>query len=241
VGVMREIPGHSKFENFSRAEWLTISPRDYDELDRIYWNLHDKLPKIETSPDWPELRKHIFMMHNLGAIFWTSANFRKIMPTGTTLEFIFTGDLLHDNNRIIGLNLKDLLLGDKFSHDTIEKMFKHFPQEYLHDIESIAGTKALPDENGSLLPYWFKLADTCGKIPTRDTRSLFELDGQYDQWLQRQILAGRFPLSNGMSAEEYRVADLAYTTRAQAIITKIVPEIDFNLALREAAEMTMGR
>ncbi len=245
-------PEYQRFSTLDRDGWLTLSERDYDALDAMIWRLHTGYPnplKPALSPiqdnsavDLAGLRQHIYMMHNMETIYWSSQNFRALLPPNTTLSFAHTCDLFHDFGRFGGINGHDLLLADAHSHDLVAELFPGFPQdEFLHDIRYIGDIAPAPDPFLYPFIYWMKLIDTTAKIPRRHPYTLFQPRGAYDAWAERARAEGKFPLSNGVDAMTYMRSDRAMTLAAKALITKVVPDILFDEALDEAADMTMGR
>jgi len=185
---------------------------------------------------------HIDRMTELLAKLWQYDKFRRLFPDGTDFAFLKFLALVHDYSRFIFNGPFPLTYVDWVGDALVEKRF--FPnipfEKYLHSIRYITGEKEPPDQKKTPLPYIFKALDSLGK-PGRDPEKFLNQD--YDQWLQKQIKLGRFPIKvrkDGkiveVEAEEYKERDIGMIKEGLNLIEEIVGgesgkffELNFNL------------
>lgn len=239
--------------SLSEGLWLSLDKRQFSNLETIMWDLHDRTKDVKHRRELqiaPErinaltapregLGSHIYIMNGLADIFWTSKAFRDTLPFGATLEFVKSGDYLHDHTRLAGINGVAITNADMTSHALTSRMFPRYPQKYLHDINTILGKSPMPDPKKDAFVYFMKMFDTFGKSPRRTMDDITEPGGLYDDWLKKQIETGALlvnPPPGHISAEEYARNDRNFILTAAQVVHNTVPEIPFFDALDEAID-----
>ncbi|MGB9883524.1 MAG: hypothetical protein ACPLRN_03370 [Microgenomates group bacterium] len=170
---------------------------------------------------------HIDCMTSIFEKLWEFDNFRKLFPEGTTFSFVKFLVLAHDYSRFIFNGHFPITYVDWVGDALNERRF--FPEvnfdPYLHSIRYITGEKDMPDPGKYPLIYIFKAVDSLGKRG-RNPEDFF--GPSYDQWLQKQIESGRFPIrvrKDGkiieISAQEYKKNDQFMIKKGLEIINKI--------------------
>jgi hypothetical protein len=232
-------------------QWLKIDSDKYSSIEEQLTQLHEKSFDVyheydnskgrtlpEMNLEWGSFTKHLNIMKTVIDRYYDDATFKSLLPPGTTKEFLYLLVDFHDLGRICNMNaLSELVMTDNVSHHLLKTIAPNFPQEqFLPDVDQIAGYEKMPGEEDFPILYFFKLLDTCCKDPARHPDDLEREGSAYSKWYANAIKTGALPITRPkpVAAETYRENDIDFVKRAYTLINKIIPGINFDTVLDEA-------
>ncbi|GAB4219646.1 MAG: hypothetical protein Fur009_6780 [Candidatus Microgenomates bacterium] len=209
--------------HFSLVNPFNLEDNQFENLKELIIEnsrqLTEQYPSSSLNPDLDGLLKHLNKMEGFFSWLFQFDKFKQLLPEKERENFNFIRFLvlIHDLERFIfngpfPINYIDQV-GDALNE---RRFFPNFPfLEFLHSIDYITERKKPPSPDENPLIYIFKAVDSLAK-PGRDPNKFF--GEEYDQWLQRQVNMGRFPIKirrydgvfADISAEQYRFNDLNF-------------------------------
>lgn len=206
-------------------------------------------PDSPLNPDLEGLKKHLVCMEKVFSWLFSYDSFRKLLPKEARNNFNFLRFLIltHDLERFFFNGSLPINYVDQVGDALVAKeAFSSFPfDNFLHSIDYITERKKAPEPEINPLPYIFKTVDSLAK-PSRDPEKF--LNSDYDQWLERQISMGKFPIRikkyNGqlveVSSEEYKQRDIGMINTGIEILASKVG-IDRQTFFSKIREINFGQ